>query len=37
VSTVSVARTLVLMESAHLTKRRVVDHCHTAAALCRQP
>jgi len=25
------------MESAHLTRCRVVDHCHTAAALCRQP
>jgi len=23
------------MNSAYLTRRRAVDHCHTAAALCR--
>lgn len=31
------SRTLVTMESTFLTKRRAVDNCHTATALCRMP
>ena len=36
-SAVGPSRTLNAMESTFLTKRRAVDNCHTATALCRMP